>query len=85
MQRYRKQGGRHQPGYRPGDKGATAFPASIVVGAGFNPQLACDGDAAIGREARMRGFNIMLTGGKRPQQSRMKNARAPASPYPSLP
>ena len=51
------------PGYRPDDKGATAFPASIVVGSSFNPQLARDGGAAIGREARMRGFNIMLAGG----------------------
>src|SRR5262245_20633973 len=51
------------PGYRPDDKGATAFPASIAVGASFNPQLARDGGAAIGREARRRGFNIMLAGG----------------------
>ena len=26
------------PGYRPDDKGATAFPASIVVGSSFNPR-----------------------------------------------
>src|SRR5262249_24257985 len=51
------------PGYRPDDKGATAFPASIVVGASFNPQLAREGGAAIGREARTRGVNIMLAGG----------------------
>jgi beta-glucosidase len=51
------------PGYRPHDKGATAFPASVVVGSSFNPQLARDGGAAIGREARIRGFNIMLAGG----------------------
>jgi beta-glucosidase len=51
------------PGYRPDDKGATAFPASVVVGSSFNPQLAHDGGAAIGREARIRGFNIMLAGG----------------------
>jgi beta-glucosidase len=51
------------PGYRPHDKGATAFPASIVVGSSFNPQLAREGGVAIGREARMRGFNIMLAGG----------------------
>jgi hypothetical protein len=51
------------PGYRPDDKGATAFPASIVVGASFNPKLARDGGAAIAREAQMRGFNIMLAGG----------------------
>jgi beta-glucosidase len=51
------------PGYRPDDKGATAFPASIVVGSSFNPQLARDGGVAIAREARIRGFNIMLAGG----------------------
>ena len=51
------------PGYRPDDKGATAFPASIVVGSSFNPRLAREGGAAIGREARSRGFNIQLAGG----------------------
>src|SRR5262245_55275610 len=51
------------PGYRPDDKGATAFPASIVVGSSFNPQLAREGGAAIGREARIRGFNVQLAGG----------------------
>jgi beta-glucosidase len=51
------------PGYRPDDKGATAFPASIVVGSSFSPKLARDGGAAIAREARIRGFNIMLGGG----------------------
>jgi beta-glucosidase len=51
------------PGYRPDDKGATAFPASVVVGSSFNPKLARDGGAAIAREARIRGFNIMLAGG----------------------
>jgi beta-glucosidase len=51
------------PGYRPDDKGATAFPASIAVGASFNPQLAREGGAAIGREARSRGFNVQLAGG----------------------
>jgi beta-glucosidase len=51
------------PGYRPDDKGATAFAASIVVGSSFNPQLAREGGVAIGREARIRGFNIMLAGG----------------------
>jgi beta-glucosidase len=51
------------PGYRPDDKGATAFPASILIGASFNPRLAREGGAAIGREARMRGFNVQLAGG----------------------
>ncbi|MDX9955223.1 MAG: beta-glucosidase [Anaerolineae bacterium] len=51
------------PGYRPDDKGATAFPASMLVGSTFNPRLAREGGAAIGREARSRGFNIQLAGG----------------------
>ncbi len=51
------------PGYRPTDPGATAFPASIVVGASFNPALAREGGAAIAREARQRGFNVQLAGG----------------------
>jgi beta-glucosidase len=51
------------PGYRTDDEGATAFPASIVVGSSFNPKLARDGGAAIAREARMRGFNVLLAGG----------------------
>jgi hypothetical protein len=50
-------------GYRPDDKGATALPASIVVGSSFNPELAREGGAMIGREARIRGFNAMLAGG----------------------
>jgi beta-glucosidase len=51
------------PGYRPDDKGATAFPASIAVGSSFNPQLARDGGAAIAHEAKQRGFNVQLAGG----------------------
>jgi beta-glucosidase len=51
------------PGYRPDDPGATAFPASIVVGSSFNPELAREGGVAIALEARSRGFNIMLAGG----------------------
>jgi beta-glucosidase len=51
------------PGYRPDDKGATALPASIVTGSSFNPQLARDGGVMLGREARSRGFNVMLAGG----------------------
>src|SRR5262245_59761490 len=51
------------PGYRPHDKGATAFPASIVVGSSFKLQLARAGGTAIGSGARIRGFNIQLAGG----------------------
>ncbi|HYY78836.1 MAG TPA: beta-glucosidase [Actinomycetes bacterium] len=51
------------PGYRPDDRGATALPASIVVGSSFNPRLAHDGGAVLGHEARGRGFNVVLAGG----------------------
>lgn len=51
------------PGYRPDDEGATAFPASILAGSTFNPELVRRGGAAIGREARSRGFNVQLAGG----------------------
>src|SRR5262245_26626527 len=51
------------PDFRPDDKGATAMPASVLVGASFNPRLARDGGATIAREARMRGFNVQLAGG----------------------
>lgn len=50
------------PGYRPGDT-ATAFPAGLALAATFNPALARLSGAAIGREARSRGFNVMLAGG----------------------
>jgi beta-glucosidase len=51
------------PGYRPDDKGATAFPALISLGSSFNPKLIREGGEAIGREARIRGFNVQLAGG----------------------
>lgn len=50
------------PGYREGDT-ATAFPASIALGASFNPDLARKAGQAIAREARSRGFNVLLAGG----------------------
>src|SRR3954466_3638062 len=50
------------PGYRPGDT-ATALPAGIALGATFNPALARESGALLGREARSRGFNVMLAGG----------------------
>jgi beta-glucosidase len=52
------------PGYvgREGDT-ATAMPACIALGASFNPALARASGAAIGREARSRGFNVQLAGG----------------------
>jgi beta-glucosidase len=51
------------PGYRPDDKGATALPASILVGSSFNPALAREAGVVLGREARARGFNVVLGGG----------------------
>jgi beta-glucosidase len=52
------------PGYanRDGDT-ATAMPACIALGASFNPELARASGAAIGKEARSRGFNVQLAGG----------------------
>ena len=49
------------PGYRPGDT-ATALPAGLALAASFNPTLARAAGAAIGREARSRGFNVQLAG-----------------------
>jgi beta-glucosidase len=50
------------PGYRPGDT-ATALPAGLAMGASFNPALAREAGAVLGREARARGFNVLLGGG----------------------
>ncbi len=52
------------PGYvgREGDT-ATAMPACVALAASFNPALARESGAAIGREARSRGFNVQLAGG----------------------
>ena len=38
------------PGYRPDDKGATAFPSLIALGSSFNPHLVRRGGEAIARE-----------------------------------
>ena len=51
------------PGYRPDDPGATAFPSLIAFGTSFNPELVREGGAAIAREARSRGLNVLLAGG----------------------
>jgi beta-glucosidase len=51
------------PGYRPDDEGATAFPALIALGSSFNPELVREGGRAIAHEARARGFNVQLAGG----------------------
>jgi beta-glucosidase len=49
-------------GYREGDT-ATALPAAIALGSSFNPALARESGALVGREARRRGFNVQLAGG----------------------
>lgn len=49
--------------YRPDDPGATAFPSSILVGSSFNPSIARRVGEAIAREARVRGFNVLLAPG----------------------
>ncbi|MCC5952020.1 MAG: glycoside hydrolase family 3 C-terminal domain-containing protein [Acidimicrobiia bacterium] len=49
-------------GGRPGDT-ATALPAGLALGATFNPSLARQGGALIGREARSKGFNVLCGGG----------------------
>jgi beta-glucosidase len=50
------------PGYRPGDT-ATALPATVMLAASFNPALAREAGAMLGREARVRTFNVLLGGG----------------------
>ncbi|MFT4254786.1 MAG: glycoside hydrolase family 3 protein, partial [Caulobacter sp.] len=49
-------------GVRPGD-GATALASGLSLAATFNPKLAYDGGAVVGREARAKGFNVQLAGG----------------------
>ncbi|MBU6261222.1 MAG: glycoside hydrolase family 3 C-terminal domain-containing protein, partial [Burkholderiales bacterium] len=47
---------------RPGDV-ATALPSTLAIAASFDPALAYDAGAMIGREARLKGFNVLLGGG----------------------
>jgi beta-glucosidase len=47
------------PGYREGDT-ATALPAGLALAASFDPTLARTVGAMLGREARSRGFNVLL-------------------------
>ena len=49
-------------GIRRGDQ-ATALPSSILLGATFNPELATETGALVGREARAKGLNVVLAGG----------------------
>ena len=46
-------------GGRKGDS-ATALPSAQALAATFNPQLAYESGAILGREARSRGFNVVL-------------------------
>lgn len=50
------------PGFREGDT-ATALPASLALGATFDPELARRSGRMLGLEARARGFNVLLAGG----------------------
>ncbi len=47
---------------RKGDT-ATALPASLATAASFDPQIAYEGGAMIGAEARAKRFNVLLAGG----------------------
>ena len=49
-------------GGRAGDS-ATAFPSALLQAATFNPALLREGGAILAREAKARGFNVVLTGG----------------------
>lgn len=49
-------------GGRKGDA-ATALPSAQALAATFNPKLAYESGAILGREARSRGFNVVLGGG----------------------
>jgi len=69
------------PGYRPHDKGATAFPASIAVGSSFNPRLAREGGAAIRVDAQG-PLSAVPAGGSRHSPTpaeRFRSDRASAS------
>mgnify|MGYP001069221433 FL=1 len=43
--------------------GATALPSGLAMAASWNPDLLRQGGAAIGAEARAKGFNVLLAGG----------------------
>ncbi len=52
----------NQLNLRKGDV-STALPAGLATAASFDTQLAYDGGAMIGSEARSKGFNVLLAGG----------------------
>ena len=45
------------------DGRATAFPSAQTLAASFDPELAFESGRIMGREARDRGFNVLLAGG----------------------
>jgi beta-glucosidase len=45
------------------DDDATALPSSLLLASTFDPAIAFNGGAMIGKEARQKGFNVMLDGG----------------------
>ncbi len=49
-------------GARPGDV-ATALPAALALASTFDPRIAYAAGALVGREARSKGFNVLLGGG----------------------
>src|SRR6185312_2556489 len=47
-----------------GDKDdAAPLPSGLALAATFSPELAFQGGAMIGKEARQKGFNVLLSGG----------------------
>ncbi|TFI58991.1 glycosyl hydrolase [Sphingomonas parva] len=50
-------------GGAPTKRERTALPSGLATTATWNPDLAFQGGAMIGREARLSGFNVMLAGG----------------------
>jgi beta-glucosidase len=47
-----------------GDKDdATPLPSGLALASTFSPELAFDGGAMIGKQARQKGFNVLLAGG----------------------
>ncbi|MBV8503685.1 MAG: glycoside hydrolase family 3 protein [Paucibacter sp.] len=47
----------------PNPRERTALPSGLAVAATWNPRLAYEGGAMIGREARQSGYNVLLAGG----------------------
>ena len=45
------------------DDDATPLPSGLALASTFSPQLLFQGGAMIGKEARQKGFNVMLAGG----------------------